>query len=519
MGAFDGEQSMAPRASPRRLTQTRVAFSLSVTVMFRNPADGLCADRAPGTVGAARRRRDRRLRAFLKHERLAVAMNLATIQHHSHMKSAVVDVCVQVGSPLAPVTDYVAPAPAVSYAAPAPVFEYVAPALAVTYAAPAPVVDYVAPAPAVTCAAPAPVIEYVAPAPAVTYAAPAPVIEYVAPAPVMEYIALAPAVTHAEPSLQLRPAYSAATVATGVNLDVTGFVSPQFSRTAVEGSASQVVVPLPPSEEFTEPVCNQVHRERFSASELPENIADIPVVLEQEIVQAPFRVADSSPPCEVFVAPVFDQVHQVQFAAGETSENFANIPVVQEQLLVQATPRFVGLLPPVQEFTAYVARRPSPLVEVRPSERAQQHAVEGLPWCRSSMPLCRRWWTMLRKPYGYLIDRLPSRLSQCPQFLALRVRRVHEFLSRSQRISWWKFRLFCLPRASLCRSRSRLSPLQSLVAMFMVLSQDRVPPFLFPSPLSGWSSATPTAGPTFGTVALKRSFGRLRVASGLSGLE
>ena len=140
--------------------------------MFPNPADGLRADRAPGTVGAAHRRRDRRLRAFLKHERLTVAMNLATIQHHSHMKSAVVDVCVQVGSPLAPVTEYVAPAPAVSYAAPAPVFEYVAPALAVTYAAPAPVVDYVAPAPAVTYAAPAPVVDYVAPAPAVTYAAP-----------------------------------------------------------------------------------------------------------------------------------------------------------------------------------------------------------------------------------------------------------------------------------------------------------------------------------------------------------
>ena len=43
--------------------------------------------------------------------------------------------------------------------------------------------------------------------------------------------------------------------------------------------------------------------------------------------------------------------------------------------------------------------------------------------------------------------------------------------------------------------------------------------FLFPSPLSGWSSATPTAGPTSGTVALKRLFGRLRVAFGLSGLE
>ena len=82
----------------RRLTQTRVAFFFCVTVMFPNPADGLCADRAHGTVGAARRRRDRRLRAFLKHERMAVAMNMATIHHHSFMKSAVVDVGVQVGS-------------------------------------------------------------------------------------------------------------------------------------------------------------------------------------------------------------------------------------------------------------------------------------------------------------------------------------------------------------------------------------------------------------------------------------
>ena len=54
-----------------------------------------------GTVGAARRRRNRRLRAFLKHERMTVAMNLATLQHHSFMKSAVVDVGVQVGSPCA----------------------------------------------------------------------------------------------------------------------------------------------------------------------------------------------------------------------------------------------------------------------------------------------------------------------------------------------------------------------------------------------------------------------------------
>ena len=75
------------------------SFLVSVTVMFQNSADGSCADHAHGTIGAARRRRNRLLRAFLKHEHMTVAMNLAT--------SAVVEVGVQVGSPLAPVTQYV----------------------------------------------------------------------------------------------------------------------------------------------------------------------------------------------------------------------------------------------------------------------------------------------------------------------------------------------------------------------------------------------------------------------------
>ena len=159
--------------------------------MSQNLADGFRADRAPGTVGAARRRRDRRLRAFLKHERLAVAMNKATIHHHSFMKSAVMDVSVQVGSPFAPV----------------------------------------------------------APAPAVTL-------------PVH--------------SQQLRPAFTSASVAAGVNFDVTGIVNPQFSRSAVEGSASQVVDPLPPIKEFTGPVYNLLHQEQFAAGETPENLVAYP---------------------------------------------------------------------------------------------------------------------------------------------------------------------------------------------------------------------------------------------------
>ena len=67
---------------------------------------------------------------------------------------------------------------------------------------------------------------------AATYAAtPAslPVTEYVVPAPVIENIAPAPAVIFDAPSQQLPPVYTTATVATDVNLDITGLVSPQFS--------------------------------------------------------------------------------------------------------------------------------------------------------------------------------------------------------------------------------------------------------------------------------------------------
>ena len=164
-------------------------------------------------------------------------------------------------------------APAVSYEAPAPVIGYVAPTPAVTYAAPAPVVGYVAPAPAVTYAAPAPVIDYVAPAPSVTYAAPASVFEYVAPAPVLEFIAPTPAVSFVAPSQQLRPAYTAAAVSTGVNLDAE-FV----------GSASQVDGSLPHGEVFAEPVFHQVHQEQLAGGEIPENLVEIPVVQKQVIL-------------------------------------------------------------------------------------------------------------------------------------------------------------------------------------------------------------------------------------------
>ena len=134
----------------------------------------------------------------------------------------------------------------------------------------------------------------------------------------------------------------------------------------------------PPVAEFAGPVYDQVHLEQFSAGEVTENTAKIPVVQEQVIVQASPHVVDTLPPVAEFTGPVYDQVYQEQFSAGETTANIANFLVEQEQLLVQAIPRVVGSLPPVDKFTAYVARRPLPLAEVWPSERAQRHFVEDL---------------------------------------------------------------------------------------------------------------------------------------------
>ena len=49
--------------------------------MIPNPADGSVAERV--STGSARRRRERRLRSMLRHERMSVAMALAAATHHS----------------------------------------------------------------------------------------------------------------------------------------------------------------------------------------------------------------------------------------------------------------------------------------------------------------------------------------------------------------------------------------------------------------------------------------------------
>ena len=271
---------------------------------------------AERAVRSAARRRERWLRTMWRHEQLSVRMAVATASHHSWKSHAVVGTQTEYAGVAGPVpvTEYVAPAHAVA--------PFSSPA--VSFEMPAPVVEYVAHAPAVTYAAPAPVVGYVSSAPAVTFAAHAPVIDYVAPAPSVTYAAPAPVFEYVAPA------------------PVFEFIAPA------------------PAVSFVAP--SQQLRPAYTATG---------VNLDAAVEVSASQVVGSLPLGKVFAAPVFHQVHHEQRAGGDTTEIFANFPVVQEQGVV-------GSLPPVEEFTAYVARRPSPLVEVRPSVRVQRHVVEQL---------------------------------------------------------------------------------------------------------------------------------------------
>ena len=165
--------------------------------------------------------------------------------------------------------------------------------------------------------------------------------EDVAPAPAIEYVEPAPAVTYVVPSQQLSPVYTTTTGTTDDNLDMTGLVYPQFSSTAVEPFAPHVVVSLPPLEEFTEPVYNQVHQKQIATSETTENIAEIPVVHEQVIIQEIPEVVDSLPPVEEFTAPVYKHVHQEQLITEEMTHNIHENPFMKDQVIVQDIPEVV----------------------------------------------------------------------------------------------------------------------------------------------------------------------------------
>ena len=138
----------------------------------------VACDEADGGASSARRRRERRLRAFWRHETFAVQCAIAA--------------ATQLPTPTPPprhLLVYAAPAPVadrVTYAETVEEVNLETPLPAEPAPVTAPVVDapvFVAPVPAVSCAAPTPEVEFRAPAPAVSCAAPIPEVEFVAPSP------------------------------------------------------------------------------------------------------------------------------------------------------------------------------------------------------------------------------------------------------------------------------------------------------------------------------------------------
>ena len=101
--------------------------------------------------GSAVRRRERRMRAWWRHEEASVRMATITADH-SYRRAAGIEIGVQAGTPLAPVTEHVAPAPAVDWDVPATVIEYMSSA---------PVFGYLAPAPAVSLSVPSQQLPFV----------------------------------------------------------------------------------------------------------------------------------------------------------------------------------------------------------------------------------------------------------------------------------------------------------------------------------------------------------------------
>ena len=78
--------------------------------------------------------------------------------------------------------------------------------------------------------------------------------------------------------------------------------------------------------------------------ETTQNIAGIPDVQEEVMVQEILNVVVPLPPVEEFTEPVHNPVHQERIVAGEITHNIIGNSAVQEQVIVQE-------LPPIAEQT------------------------------------------------------------------------------------------------------------------------------------------------------------------------
>ena len=96
--------------------------------------------REPDVVAGSVRRRERRLRAWWRHEQFAIRCAVACASHHSHMRVTSVvtqtDDEVLAAAFASTASLAAAPAPVFEYVTPAPVIENIAPALAVNFDAP-----------------------------------------------------------------------------------------------------------------------------------------------------------------------------------------------------------------------------------------------------------------------------------------------------------------------------------------------------------------------------------------------
>ena len=114
--------------------------------MFQNLADSSCADRAPGDGWSGPSPQKSSFACFLEAQAYDSGNEFGDYSApliHEVRRGGFLGV--QVGSPLAPVTEYVAPAPAVVCDVSATVIEYTSSAPVIECVAPAPAVTYVVP--------------------------------------------------------------------------------------------------------------------------------------------------------------------------------------------------------------------------------------------------------------------------------------------------------------------------------------------------------------------------------------
>ena len=97
----------------------------------------------------------------------------------------------------------------------------------------------------------------------------------------------------------------------------------------MEVSAPQVVVSLPPFEDFTEPVYNQVHQEQIVTGEMTLNIVEHPAVQEQVTVEEILPVVERIQEQIVETIDVTPHASQMVLHTSSTSSN-SSAPVCNQ---------------------------------------------------------------------------------------------------------------------------------------------------------------------------------------------